>query len=183
MSDAAVLVIVGRVRKAHGIRGELVVETMTDAPDEIFASGRRLFVGDALGRVDPKVPPAEVRGTRPFKEGLIVDIEGIDDRTQAERWRDRYFLLPESELPPPDEDEIYLHDLPGMRVELEDGVVVGTVSAVFELPQGLILDVARGGDADAKRATVMIPYDERTVVGVDREERRVVVALPDGLLD
>ncbi|HEX2780248.1 MAG TPA: ribosome maturation factor RimM [Gemmatimonadaceae bacterium] len=183
MSDAAVHVIVGRVRKAHGIRGELVVEPMTDEPDAIFASGRRLYVGDALGRPDPKVAPVEVERAQPFKGGYILTVTGIPDRTAAERWRERYFLLPEEELPPPSEDEIYLHDLPGMRVELEDGAVVGVVSAVFELPQGLVLDVARGGDAGAKPSTVMIPYDERTVVGVDREERRVVVALPDGLLD
>jgi 16S rRNA processing protein RimM len=185
MSDATVHVIVGRVRKAHGIQGELVVEPITDAPDAIFASGRRLFVGDALGRVDPKVAPAEVLGARPFKEGFILTLAGIADRTEAERWRDRYFLLPEEELPPPDEDEIYLHELPGMRVELEDGAVVGVVSTVFELPQGLVMDVERAErrEGAARPATVMIPYDERTVVGVDREERRVVVTLPDGLLD
>ena len=157
MSDTAVHVIVGRVRKAHGIRGELVVEPYTDAPDAIFASGRRLLVGDAAGRVDPKRGPVEVLDTRPFKEGLII--------------------------PGPAEDEIYLHDLPGMRVELQDGALVGTVSAVFELPQGLVLDVARAPGEDGKPSSVMIPYDARTLVAVDREGRRVVVSLPDGLLD
>ena len=183
MSDTAVHVIVGRVRKAHGIRGELVVEPYTDAPDAIFASGRRLLVGDAAGRVDPKRGPVEVLDTRPFKEGLIITVAGIDDRTEAERWRDRYFVVPESELPGPAEDEIYLHDLPGMRVELQDGALVGTVSAVFELPQGLVLDVARAPGEDGKPSSVMIPYDARTLVAVDREGRRVVVSLPDGLLD
>ena len=183
MSDAAVHVIVGRVRKAHGIRGELVVEAITDAPDAIFAAGRRLFVGDAAGRVDPKVPPVEIESARPFKEGFIVSLGIIPDRTAAERWRDRYFLLPENELPAPGDDEIYIHDLPGMRVELEGGEVVGTVGTVYELPQGLVMDVARQAEGESKRASVMIPYDERTVVGVDREGRVVVVSLPDGLLD
>ncbi|HEX8851390.1 MAG TPA: ribosome maturation factor RimM [Gemmatimonadaceae bacterium] len=183
MSDAAVHVIVGRVRKAHGIRGELVVEPITDAPDEIFASGRRLFVGDAAGRVDAKVAPVEVESARPFKEGYILTVAGIPDRTAAERWRDRYFLLPEEELPAPADDEIYIHDLPGMRVQLENGDIVGTVGTVYELPQGLVMDVQRVGEDLGKRGSVMIPYDERTVVGVDREERVVVVSLPDGLLD
>ncbi|NUQ19551.1 MAG: 16S rRNA processing protein RimM [Gemmatimonadaceae bacterium] len=148
MSDDAVHVIVGRVRKAHGIQGELVVQPITDAPDAIFASGRRLLVGDASGRVDAKIPPAEIRAARPFKEGFIVTVAGIPDRTAAERWRERYFLLPESELPAPAEDEIYIHDLPGMRVELEDGELVGTVATVYELPQGLVMDVERARDGE-----------------------------------
>jgi 16S rRNA processing protein RimM len=183
MSDAAVHVIVGRVRKAHGIRGELVVEPITDAPDAIFASGRRLLVGDETGHADPKLGAAQIVRASPFKEGFIVAVEGIVDRTGAERWRDRYFLLPESELPAPGEDEIYLHDLPGMRIELADGAAVGVVRAVYELPQGLVLDVERDARTGAKPSTVMIPYDERTVLGVDRAERRLVVQLPDGLLD
>ena len=69
-------------------------------------------------------------------------------------------------------------------VELPDGAIVGRVVTVWELPQGLVLDVSRDTtDAAGKQATVMIPYDERTVHHVDREARRIVVDVPDGLLD
>ncbi len=185
MTDRApAFVIVGRVRKAHGVRGELVVEPMSDEPDAIFASGRRFLVGDAEGRPDTRGASVEVVGARPFKEGFLVTFVGIDDRNAADLWRDRYLLIPEADLPAAGDHEIYLHDIPGMMVELPDGAIVGRVVTVWELPQGLVLDVSRDAtDAAGKQATVMIPYDERTVHRVDREARRIVVDVPDGLLD
>ena len=89
-------VIVGRLRRAHGISGELVVEPITDAPDAIFAPGRRLFAGTSDGRFDPKLPPLVVKGRRPHNGGWIVAFEGVSDRNASERWRDRYLLLPET---------------------------------------------------------------------------------------
>jgi 16S rRNA processing protein RimM len=177
MTDRApAFVIVGRVRKSLGVRGEIVVEPISDEPDAIFASGRRFFVGDAEGRPDTRGTTVEVVGARPFKDGFLVTFAGISDRNAADLWRDRYLLLPE--------DEIYLHDVPGMQVELPDGTVVGRVTTVWELPQGLVLDVARDGAvAGTKDATVMIPYDERTVQRIERAERRIVVDVPAGLLD
>jgi 16S rRNA processing protein RimM len=188
MADAAAAwIIVGRIRKAHGIRGEVLVEPITDAPDAIFAPGRRVFAGTSDTRPDPKAPPLEIRARRPFQDGVLVTFDVVADRTEAERWRDRWLFLPEDELPGPAAEEIYLHDIPGMRVELEDGTVVGTVVAVYELPQGLIMDVARpaieGAAGAGGAATVMIPYDERTLVHVDATERVIVVAPPPGLLD
>ena len=180
MTDRApAFVIVGRVRKSHGVRGELVVEPISDEPDAIFASGRRFFVGDAEGRPDTRGTTVQVVGAvGESREQLQCD------RNAADLWRDRYLLLPEDELPALAEDEIYLHDVPGMRVELPDGTVVGRVTTVWELPQGLVLDVAReAAAAGTKDATVMIPYDERTVQMIDRGERRIIVDVPAGLLD
>jgi len=170
------LIIVGRVRKAHGIRGELVVEPITDEPDAVFASGRRVIAGNAAG--DPSKDRREIRilSSRPFKGGLIVEFEGIPDRNAAELWRDRFLLVPADELEPLGDDEVYVHELRGMRVELETGEFVGTVGDTFELPQGLALDVQR------EKGTVLIPYD-RIVTSVDRQERLIRIDPPAGLLD
>jgi 16S rRNA processing protein RimM len=169
--------IVGRVRKAHGIRGELVVEPITDAPDAIFAPGRRVLVGTVAGDLASGGRELHVGTVRPMGEGLLVKFDEIADRTAAELWRGRYFLLPASEVPPPDEHEIYIHDLLGMTVVLESGETVGQVQDVFELPQGLAIDVAR------ERGTVMVPFDDRVVAGVDREARVITIHPPAGLLD
>lgn len=185
MADAApAWVIVGRIRKAHGIRGEVLVEPITDAPDAIFAAGRRVFAGVSDARPDPGAPALAIRDVRPFKEGLLVTFDAVADRSGAERWRDRWLFLAEDELPAPGEGEIYLHDIPGMRVELEDGSLVGTVATVYELPQGLVMDVTRAGGGDGRPAPgVMIPYDERTLVRVDAAARLIVIAPAPGLLD
>jgi len=174
-------IIVGRVRKAHGIRGEVVVEPITDAPDAIFASGRRVFAGTASGDLAPNGTELHVESSRPFNEGFLVAFAEVPDRTVAETWRGRYLLLPSDELPPPSDDEVYVHELPGMRVELESGELVGVVEETYELPQGLALDVRRAAPRDTE--TTLILFDERTIALVDREARRIVVTPPEGLLE
>jgi 16S rRNA processing protein RimM len=174
-------IIVGRVRKAHGVRGEVVVEPITDAPDAIFASGRRVFAGTASGDLAPGRVELHVAASRPFNDGLRVTFSEIPDRTVAETWRGRYLLVPANEVPALDEEEVYVHELPGMRVELETGEFVGTVDATYELPQGLAIDVRR--DPPRAGETVLLLFDERTIASVDREARRIVVTPPEGLLE
>jgi 16S rRNA processing protein RimM len=111
--------IVGLIRKAQGIRGEVVVEPLTDKPDVIFASGSRVFAGTPTGDLavmhDVKgveeIPTLTISGSKPFKKGLIIQFEELQDRDSAELWRGRYLLAPFSELPPLQRDEVYLHDL------------------------------------------------------------------------
>ena len=171
-------VIVGRLRKSHGLRGEIIVEPITDAPAEVFSAGRVLFAGDAAGDPLPDPPELTIREARPHMNGLLaVQFEEMRDRDEASRWTNRYLLVPGSELQPPAEGEVYLHELEGMEVVLESGEHVGTVSAVFELPQGLALDVKR------ESGTVLVPFNEVFIREIRRAERKVVIAPPPGLLD
>jgi 16S rRNA processing protein RimM len=170
--------VVGRVRRAHGIRGELVIETHTDRPDAIFAAGRRVYAGTRDGALSPGQQELHVLRATPFKGGLIVAFAGIDSRTAAEAWRDRYFLVPESEVDPPSSDEVFIHDLIGMRVVRVAGDEVGSVSEVLELPQGLLIEVTRPG---AK--PVLLPFNDVTVTEVNAEQRVITVDPVDGLID
>ena len=178
--------IVGRIRKAHGIRGELVVEPITDAPDAIFASGHRVFAGTPTGEISlwspdersPEAPRAlGVIGARAHQGGLLVQFEGIHDRTEAERWRGRYLLVPADELEPPAEGEVFLHELPGMTTVLEGGGTLGEVSAWYELPQGILLAV-QGANGE-----ILLPFAEDVVLDIDRATRRITVRVPEGLID
>ena len=171
-------VIVGLVRRAHGIRGELVVESLTDSSEAVFAPGRRLLAGTVSGDRSPKGETLSITEARPFKGGWILAVEEIDDRNAAELWRDRYLLLPPEELPPRQEGEVYIHELLGMRVEDLAGAPLGTVRDVYELPQGLALDV--GHEA---RTSIILPFREEIVKRVDLAERRLVVEPPEGLID
>jgi 16S rRNA processing protein RimM len=173
------LTIVGRVRRAHGIHGELVIEPLTDAPDAVFAPGRRVFAGTADGDPAPNKRELVVEESRPFKGGgWIVAFEGIADRNEAERWRERYLLAPVEELAPIGENEVYLHDLNGLRVLL-DGTeeLIGEVTDVYELPQGVMLDVRR------EKGSVLIPFRAEVVTRLDLPSRRVFIAPPEGLLE
>jgi 16S rRNA processing protein RimM len=172
------LIIVGRVRKSHGVRGDLVVEPITDDPDGVFAPGRKLVAGTVTG--DPAKDRREltIASAHPFKGGFIVHFDDITDRVIADTWRDRYLLLPATELEPLGADEVYVHDLIGMRVELVSGEALGTVDGLYELPQGLTLDVLRATGGK----TVLIPFD-RIVTSVDRDARIIRIDPPAGLLD
>jgi 16S rRNA processing protein RimM len=170
--------LVGRVRRAHGIRGELVVEPLTDAPDAFFAAGRRVFAGTRDGALAQDTLELRVKQSTPFKGGLIVAFDGIDDRDAAESWRDRYLLVPEGEVTPPSASEIFIHDLVGMRVVHASGEDIGEVTEVYELPQGLVLEVARHNTKP-----VLLPFNEQTVTDVDSTMRVIRVDPVEGLLD
>jgi 16S rRNA processing protein RimM len=162
-------VVVGRVRKAHGVRGEVVVEVLTDDPVSVFAAGRRLLT-ESHGEL-------HIRRSTPFKGGWILRLSEITTRTEAELWRERYLLLPTSELKPLADDEIYYHELVGLRVQLAGGEPVGKVEALYEVPQGLMLDVR------TERGTVMVPYRPEVVTSVDIAQGTIVIDPPAGLLD
>lgn len=173
--------IVGRVRNAHGIRGEVVVESLTSEPDARFAVGRRLLGGTATGELSPPDAPGPltltIRRSKPFKGGWILRLEELADRNAADLWRGRYLLVPTDEIEPPASDEVYFHDLVGLRVERIDGDALGRVEALHEMPQGLVLEVS------TKAGIVMLPYRPEVVSTVDLGRRAVVVQVPEGLMD
>jgi len=177
--------IVGLIRKAQGIRGEVVIEPLTDKPDVVFASGSRVFAGTPDGDLaivtdvkgEEETPTLTVVGTKPFKKGLIVQFEELQDRDSAELWRGRYLLAPFAELPPLQEDEVYLHDLIGMSVVSTNGEPLGAVTTFYELPQGIMLDVKTKG------GSTIIPYRPEIIVRTDIGERRIVIDDTIGLFD
>jgi 16S rRNA processing protein RimM len=157
----------------------MVVEPLTDAPDAYFASGHRVFAGTVSGELAPDRRSLTIAAVRPFREGRLVTFHEITSRTDAEPWRDRYLLVPADEVVPIGEDEIYVHDLIGMRVEVAGGASIGEVVATLDLPQGLALEVARDGVS----GTMLVPYRAEWVVEVDAEGKRIVFDPPEGLFD
>ncbi len=173
---AHALAIVGLIRNAQGIRGEVAIEPLTDAPDAVFASGRRVFIGDASGdAADDRT--LTIDAARPFKGGMIVKFSEVTDRNEAELLRGRYVFSPFDELEPPGDDEVYLHELIGMKVELDSGADIGEITAYYELPQGLTLDVK------TEKGSVLVPYRAEIVDRTDSEARIVVVKSGTGLYD
>jgi 16S rRNA processing protein RimM len=173
--------IVGRIRKAHGIRGEVVVEELTSDPDAHFAVGRQLVAATTRGeRIAEDAPGPRlltVRRAKPFKGGRIVRFQEITGRDIAEQWRDRYLLVPDSEATPPRPGEVYFHDLVGLRVESPTGAELGRVQELYEMGHGVLLDVRTAS------GTVMIPYRPELVIRVDLERRALVVDPAGGLFD
>ena len=170
--------VVGHLNKAHGTRGELFLWPLTADPNEAFVPGAELYLADEAGeQPDDAFAAVRVRGVRPFKRGFLIRLEGIDTRSRAEWLAGRYVLRPFAELPPLEDGEVFYHDLLGMRVESGDGERIGEIVEVYELSPVHLLQVARDS------GTILIPFARDMLRRLDREGKRLVMDLPDGLLD
>ena len=168
------LLVVGRIGKPQGIRGEVTLQVRTDDPDTRFAAGAVLHTDP------PERGPLTVAAARWQNSRLVVAFEGFEDRNAAETLRETVLQVDARTLPPPeDEDEFHDHVLRGMTAELVDGSPLGAVADVLHLPHGDVLVVRRTG-SDAE---VLVPFVKAMVPVVDVAARRLQVDPPEGLLD
>ena len=171
----------GRVRRAHGVRGAWAVEPLTDAPDVIFASGAFVFAGDRVGELSMSPHDAPMALTivdgRHMNKEWLVRVHEITDRDQADLWRGRYLLADASRLPEPDPDEVLISSLIGMQVDMEGQGAVGRVRDVYDAPQGLLLEV------ETATGRPLVPWHPDIVERVDEVARVIVLKPLEGLLD
>lgn len=165
--------VVGRVGKPHGVRGEVTVEVRTDDPDTRFAPGTSL-------RTDPvDRGPLTVVEARPRSGGLVVAFEGVADRPGAEAIRGTVLVVDSADLPDLDvPDEWYDHELVGLAAVDPAGAPIGTVTDVVHSPAADLL-VLRDGDGREH----LVPFIAQMVPSVDVPGGRVVVDPPEGLFD
>ncbi|RKN19880.1 ribosome maturation factor RimM [Micromonospora musae] len=183
------LLIVGRIGKPHGIRGEVTVEVRTDEPDARFAPGSVLRTEPgATPRTSPDagpgVPfrvPAElvIESARWHQGRLLVAFEGVLDRDVAEALRDTLIGVDSSEVAAPeDPEEFNDHELVGLSVVTPTGERLGEVARIDHAPSSDLLVLRR-----PEGKTALIPFVKAIVPEVDLANRRVVVDPPGGLLD
>ncbi|MDT7575725.1 MAG: rRNA processing protein RimM, partial [Pseudonocardiales bacterium] len=171
--NAERLLLAGVALRAHGLRGEVVVDLHTDSPDERFAPGSAL-VARRHGEPDGVLT---VESARPHSGRMLVRFVEAPDRSAAEALRGtRLLVAASSSATPEDPDEFHIHQLEGLRAELEDGTVVGTVGDVVHGPGGELLVVKR---EDAPEA--LVPFVHAIVPTVDLDNGRIVLTPPEGL--
>lgn len=170
-------VVVGRIGRPHGVRGEVTVEVRTDDPDLRFAPGAIVLGGRTVD--DPSPVALEVESAHWHSGRLLLAFAGVHDRDAAEALRDRLLLVDRvAGERPEDPDEFYDSDLVGCTVELADGTAIGSVRDVVHLPGQDLLAVARDDQRE-----VLVPFAAAIVPVVDLASRRIVIAPPPGLLD
>jgi len=167
--------VVGRLRKPHGLKGDCTLFPLTDQPEAVFAPGRSVLLVGLDGEV--VAGPITIERSRPYHREWLVKFAGAEGREALDPWRGLFLAVPAEERPAPVEDEVYLHELEGFAVRLADGTPLGLVSAIYELPAGLMIEV------QGPKREFLLPYRKEFVREVDREGRRLVVVLPEGLLE
>jgi 16S rRNA processing protein RimM len=168
--------VVGRVAKAHGIAGEVVVDIRTDDPAGRFAVGKTLRGKPRRGGVER---PFVVESVREHGGRLLIRLSGVEDRSAADALRGTLFLVDVADLPPIDDpDEYYDHQLEGLTVRTVSGAEVGVVTEVLHTAAGELLAIKRGSGAE-----VLVPFVGAIVTSVSLADGTVQIDPPDGLLE
>ncbi|MGH2731939.1 MAG: ribosome maturation factor RimM [Actinomycetota bacterium] len=162
--------MVGEVRRAHGVRGELVVESHSENPER-FAPGSQLLVGEGPDRSHP----ATVTAARPHRGSLLVTFEAVEDRGQAQRLAGLKIFARVQELPPLGQDTFWRHELVGLEVIDTGGRRLGRIAGVISRPDQDLWEV------DTSRDPVLLPAVRDIVTRVDLGAGRVTVDPPVGL--
>jgi len=162
--NLATAVTVGRITAAHGIRGEIKVEPLSDFPAR-FQPGSRLWLDGV---------PYEVERGRWQKRSVILKLRGVDSRTQAEALPGKELLAAEV-TPIEDEDVYYLHDVIGLRVEDTKGELLGKLTEVLSTGSNDVY-VVRGDHGE-----LLLPALDDVIREVDVPGGRIVVDIPDGI--
>jgi 16S rRNA processing protein RimM len=162
-------ILVGRIASAHGLKGEVKIATFTAAPEGIAAYGP--LETSTGGTVT-------IRSARAISAGsVIAAIEGVTDRTAAEKMAGCDLYVSREQLPATEDDgEFYHADLIGLAAFSPDGTPLGTVTAVHNFGACDLLELAVAG---ASGGTELIPFTEEHVPSVDLAGGRIVIVLPE----
>lgn len=165
--------VVARIGRAHGIKGEVTVEVRTDEPE------LRLAPGAVLATDPATAGPLTIETGRVHSGRLLLRFEGVKDRTAAEALRNTLLIadVDPAELPE-DPEEFYDHQLMDLDVVLADGTVIGRITEITHLPSQDLFIVERPDGSE-----VMIPFVEEIVTEIDLDEQRAVITPPPGLID
>ena len=182
--DLPETITVGRVLRPQGLRGEVVVEVLSDVPDR-FAPGSRLL-GVREGKPAMPAMPAtsaitvEVAASRAHKRGMVVRCAGSEDRDQAEELRGLWLEIPRSQVPPAEPGTYYQYELVGCLCRVS-GEELGRVAEVVEDGGGLLLIIESESEGEGRR--IPVPFVREFLREVDVAGARIDLELPPGLIE
>ncbi|MDF3289184.1 ribosome maturation factor RimM [Streptomyces silvisoli] len=165
--------VVGRIGRAHGIKGEVTIEVRTDEPE------LRLGPGAVLATDPASAGPLTIETGRVHSGRLLLRFAGVSDRNGAEALRNTLLIAEvDPQETPEDPEEFYDHQLIDLDVVTENGTAVGRIAEITHLPYQDLLVVQRPDGSE-----VLIPFVSEIVPDIDLERQIAVVTPPPGLLD
>lgn len=162
--------LIGRVLRPHGVRGEIRAEILTSVPD--YFDSEQLY----LGRRPTQLKPYEVEDVRFHQEKALLKLVGIDDRDVADSLRDLWIYLDRENALPLEEGEFYLYQLIGMNVVTDEGETLGQVTDTLQTGANDVF-VVKGA-----RGEILLPDIDGVVLSVDGEQGLITVHLVEGLI-
>ena len=172
MSDKAQeRVSLGAISGAQGIRGEVIIRSFTEIPENVGAYGP-LTNSEGTVTFDLKV-------LRSSKKGIIARIKGVDSRNKAEELKGTELFVLASLLPEPDDDAIYYRDLTGLKVVDEADSLIGEITSVQNFGAGDLLEIKFAGSEQ----TEFLPFHDDYIIDISLENGKIIINPPVGLWD
>jgi len=164
-----VYLVVGFLRRAHGLQGEIIMDLHTDFPER-FRSGRKLFVGE-----EHKVMTVE--SVRSHAKGLLIKFKGIETPEETARFRNQWVYIKATDAPPLPEGQIYQHQLFGFQVVDENENLLGELVEIIETGANDVYVVKNESGKE-----ILLPAIPSVILDLDPAHRLMRVHLLEGLI-
>lgn len=162
--------IIGHLRRPHGVRGEMVMEVHTDFPERI-KKGAKVFVGESHQAM-------LIDSARFHNEGSIIKFHDVNSPEDAGRFRNLWVYVASADRPPLPKGQYYFHELIGLQVVDENNKTIGKLTEVMETGANNVYVVTRDDGSE-----VLLPAIPSVILDVEMGRRLMRVHLLDGLLD
>lgn len=164
-----VFLVVGKLHRPHGVRGEIRMSVWTDFPKRL-QSGVVVYVGS-------EHRPLSLRTVRSHQQGMLVTFNGYDNREQVVELRNQLVHVRADDRPPLPEGEFYLHELLGMRViQDDDNLELGVIAEILETGANDVFVIRSEHQPD-----LLLPDIDEVIVKIDPQKREMRVRLLPGL--
>lgn len=167
--------ILGKILRPHGVRGELKMQIMTDYPERLADNIKTIYLGKSPEATET-LEPHHVKSARFHKDSLLLMLSNISDRNEAEMLRGKVVMIDIANAIPLEDDEFYLYELIGMTVQTDE-IVLGQVHDVIETGANDVYVVK-----SREYGELLVPAHDETLVDFDFDSNIITMKLPDGLL-
>lgn len=162
-------VMVGKLRRPHGLRGEIMMSISTDFPERI-KKGSILYL-------EPKFEPVTITNIRSHNKGMLISVEGYADRNSVEGIRGKGLFVRVDDRPVLPEGEYYQHELIGLLVVTDDGNELGVITEIIETGANNVYIVRSPDGKD-----ILLPAIDDVIIEIDLDKKRIMVHLIEGLI-
>jgi len=160
-SGEPLFLIIGKIRKAYGLKGEIFMEVLTDFPERV-KPGKIVFIGNEKAE-------QQIETVRKHQNGLLIKFRNLNDRKGIQSIQNNLIYVPATDLPKLDKNRYYFHELIGMRIQTEEGKKIGTVSEILETGANDVLVIKQ------EEKEVLIPFIKEVILDVQRKENVIIV--------
>ncbi len=168
-NDEPVFLVIGKLRRPHGVRGEILMDVLTDFPERIKA-GITVFIG-------PQYEERIIRSVRSNAGTLLVTLEGFDNPEQVGVLRNQYMHVRAEDRPPLPEGEYYHHQLVGLPVVTDEGQKLGVLTEILANAANDVYVVQ-----PEKGPEILLPAIDSVILDIDLQQGEICVHLMAGLL-